>query len=91
MRRRVLSTCPPCLSPFSACPAIFASYKTSTFFCIRDRSLITEGREATKREAGGGGGVSEVLPLRKGGGGRSFSHAKGGHKTCSGIVLTWEL
>ena len=30
---------------------------------------------ATKRE---GGGAREVLPLRKGGGGKSFSHSEGG-------------
>ena len=27
-----------------------------------------------------GGGAREVLPLQKGGGGKSFSHAEGGHK-----------
>ena len=42
---------------------------------LRDWSLIT-GRGATKRE----GGTSEVFPLQKGGGGgKSFSHAEGGH------------
>ena len=45
---------------------------------IRDWSLITG------RGGGGyktGGGAREVLPLRKGGGRKSFSHAEGGaHK-----------
>ena len=42
--------------------------------CIRDWSLIT-GREATKRE--GGGVHVKFYPYEKGGG-KSFSHAKGG-------------
>ena len=41
---------------------------------LRDWSLIT-GRGATKRE---GGGACEVLPLRKGGCEKSFTHAEGG-------------
>ena len=46
--------------------------------CIRDRSSIT-GSGATIREAGGGG-TSEDLPLRKGGGEswKGFGHAVGG-------------
>ena len=43
-------------------------------YIIRDWSLIT-GRGGYKT---GGGGAREVLPLRKGGGGKSFSHAEGG-------------
>ena len=45
-------------------------------FCLalRDWSLITGRGGATKWE----GGAREVLPLRKGGGGKSFSHAQGG-------------
>ena len=56
---------------------------------LRDRSLIT-GR-------GGGGlqnkrvGGSEVLPLKKGGGGNGFSHPEGGRATSFGVVLTWVL
>ena len=44
---------------------------------LRDWSLITgRGGGATKWEVG----AREVLPLRKGGrGGKSFSHAEGGH------------
>ena len=41
-----------------------------------DWSLIT-GRGGGYK-TGGGGGAREVLPLRKGGGGKSFSHAEGG-------------
>ena len=40
-----------------------------------------EGRGATKREFG----ASEVLPLQKGGGGKSFSHPEGGHRQFWGI------
>ena len=42
----------------------------------RPKGLVTNYGEggATKRE----GGAREVLPLRKGGGGKSFSHAEGG-------------
>ena len=52
-------------------------------YTLRDWSLITGrwGRGgATKLEVGGGGGTSEVLPLRNGeggGGGQTFSHAEG--------------
>ena len=42
---------------------------------IRDWSLIT-GRGGTKRE---GGGHVKFYPYEKGGG-KSFSHAEGGHK-----------
>ena len=42
---------------------------------VRDWSLITGRGGATKRE---GGGAHEVSPIRKGGGGKSFSHAEGG-------------
>ena len=46
---------------------------------FRDWSLIT-GRGGGYK-TGGAGGAREVLPLRKGGGGgKSFSHAEGGHK-----------
>ena len=41
---------------------------------LRDWSLIT-GRGGYKT---GGGGAREVLPLQKGGGGKSFSHPEGG-------------
>ena len=41
---------------------------------IRDWSLIT-----VRGDYKTGGGAPEVLPLRKGGGGNSFSHAEGGH------------
>ena len=54
---------------------------------IRDWSLIT-GRGATKRE---GGGAREVLPLRKGGGGKSFSHAEGGAQKVLGYILRGSL
>ena len=49
---------------------------------FRDWSLIT-GRGGYKT---GGGGAREVLPLQKGGGGKSFSHTEGGggHKKCWG-------
>ena len=42
---------------------------------LREWSLIT-GRGGGYKT--GGGGAREVLPLRKGGGGKSFSHAEGG-------------
>ena len=45
---------------------------------LKDWSLITE-RGATKRE-GGGGGMCEVLPLRKGGTEKVLAILKGGHK-----------
>ena len=39
-----------------------------------------------------GGGACEVLPLRKGGGGKGFSHAEGGGGTKSfGEVFMWLL
>ena len=60
---------------------------------LREWSLIT-GRGATKREVGGGGESSEVLPLQKGrGGGRKpFGHAEGGGGTISfEVVLIREL
>ena len=41
---------------------------------IREWSLIT-GRGGLQN---GRGGAREVLPLRKGGGGKSFSHSEGG-------------
>ena len=50
---------------------------------VRDWSLIT-GRGAIKRE---GGGVCEVLPLqKKGGGGIFLSHAEGGGTKSSEVV-----
>ena len=44
--------------------------------CTCYKGVVTNYGEggATKRE----GGAREVLPLRKGGGGKSFSHAEGG-------------
>ena len=39
---------------------------------------------ATKRE----GGACEVLPLRKGGGGKSFSHSEGGGTKSFGVDFT---
>ena len=36
----------------------------------------------------GRGGAREVLPLRKGGGGKSFSHAEGGGTKSLGVVFT---
>ena len=42
---------------------------------FRDWSLITGRGGATRPE--GGGGAHEVLPLRKGGVGKSFSHVLG--------------
>ena len=36
----------------------------------------------------GGGGALEVLPLRKGGGGKSFSHVEGGGANSFGVVFT---
>ena len=51
---------------------------------FREWSLIT-GRGATKRE----GGAHEVLPLRKGGGGKSFSHSEGGGTKSFGVDFTW--
>ena len=41
---------------------------------VREWSLIT-GRGGLQN---GRGGAREVLPLRKGGGGKSFSHSEGG-------------
>ena len=55
---------------------------------LRDWSLITERRGATKQE---GGGASEVLPLQRGGGRKSFIHAEGGgggHKTFGSSCYT---
>ena len=45
-------------------------------YCWTIKGLVTNYGEggATKRE----GGAREVLPLRKGGGGKSFSRAEGG-------------
>ena len=40
---------------------------------------------ATKRERGGG--ACEVLPIQKGGGGKSFSHAEGGAQRVLGLFL----
>ena len=61
---------------------MFEFYSTSNIeelnpplFTLRDWSLITGRGGATKRE---GGGAREVLPLEKGGGGKSFSRAEGG-------------
>ena len=55
--------------------------KTAIIDCclsLREWSLIME-RRGYKTEGGGG---SEILPLRKGGGGRKgFSHAEGGRGT----------
>ena len=50
---------------------------------LRDWSLITGMGGATKRE----GGRCEVLPLRKGGGRKSFSHAEGGGKKRFGVFF----
>ena len=54
------------------------------------KGLVTtygeEGR-ATKWE----GGARKVLPLWKGGGGKSFSHAEGGHKRFWGSFLSGSL
>ena len=54
---------------------------------VRDWSLITGRGGATKRE----GGACEVLPLRKGGGGKSFSHAEGGAEKVLGYFLCGSL
>ena len=57
--------------------AFFGEYFVPYFVIIRDWSLITGRGGATKQE----GGACEVLPLRKGGGGKSLSHAEGGAQT----------
>ena len=44
---------------------------------VRDRSLITGRGGGYKTGGGGGGGAHKVLPLQKGGGGKSFSHIEG--------------
>ena len=43
-----------------------------------NKGLVTNYGEGGGLQNGRGGGASEVLPLRKGGGGKSFSHAEGG-------------
>ena len=53
---------------------------------VRDWSLII-GRGGGLQN--GRGLAHEVLPLRKRGGWKGFSHAKGGHKKFWGIVFTW--
>ena len=54
------------------------------------KGLVTNYGEggATKRE---GGGAREVLPLRKGGGRKSFSHAEGGAQKVLGSFLRGSL
>ena len=77
-------TTTPCVSHFL--PTITFSpyilqYVISACRILRDWSLIT-GRGGGYKT---GGGAREVLPLRKGGGGgNSFSHSEGGHKTFRG-------
>ena len=57
-------------------------------YTVRDWSLIM-GRGATKQQ--GGGGACEVLPLRKGGGVKGFSHAEGGTQKVLGLFLHGSL
>ena len=54
---------------------------------IRDWSLIT-GRGGGYKT---GGGAREVLPLRKGGAEKSFSHAEGGAQKVLGYFLCGSL
>ena len=62
---------------FAACSSVRLQGRILLFSLhgVRDWSLIT-GRGGGYKT--GGGGAREVLPLRKGGGGKSLSHAEGG-------------
>ena len=59
------------------CVYVVRATRSPGNYLVREWSLITgRGGGATKRE----GGAHEVLPLRKGGGGKGFSYSEGGHK-----------
>ena len=61
-------------------PFLYPDQWEKNKICIRDWSLITGRRGATKRE----GGAPEVLPLRKGGAEKVLAMLKGGHNKFRG-------